>query len=100
MNTTPPDPGPALTAWVQSMVDAAAEKAAHAAVEKYRALERESTAEPSPYMTRRASAEFLGTCEDQLARLAKSGKVKHYKCGRHLRFKREDLVAYLEGGAK
>lgn len=96
---TPPDSGHLLIvqmspAALAEMIEAATRKAL---VERE---EREGREEPSPYMSRRAGADFIGVCEEQLARLAKAGKVKSYNAGRHLRFKREDLIAYIEGSAK
>lgn len=58
--------------------------------------DREERAEPV-YLDTSAAAKVTGLSAKHLERLGRAGTVKVYRAGRHLRWKHEDLVAYIEG---
>lgn len=45
------------------------------------------------------AAEILGVCARQVQRLAKAGALPHRRLGKLYRFKREDVLAFLERGS-
>lgn len=97
-SNTNTDLGPALTA-LQSMLDAAAEKA----VAKWIAAQAvaQQPASPSEWVDVETGAKDVLKCNPRtLARLAQSGVIPSSRVGNRLRLKRADLEAYLAGGAK
>lgn len=46
-------------------------------------------------ITREALAHFLAVHPNTVDRLAKAGKIRHYRVGRAVRFRREDVEAFL-----
>jgi excisionase family DNA binding protein len=70
------------------LVDALAERVADALVERL--------PEPvQPYMTVEHAAEYLACPKSRVYELVQQRRVKHYRDGRRLLFRREDLDAVL-----
>lgn len=86
-----PDPGKLIVEIIRPMVR-----------EEIRAALRDLLAErekpPTVYVDTAGAAEVLGTHTKTVERLARAGTLKSYRAGRCLRFRREDLDAYMAGG--
>jgi excisionase family DNA binding protein len=47
-------------------------------------------------MNREQAAEFLGCSAESIWRWTRAGKLKALRVGRHLRYRVEDLIAFIE----
>jgi excisionase family DNA binding protein len=91
MNATHTDLGRLLAELVRPII----REEIRAAVAEARS-DREERAEPV-YLDTAGAVTFTGMSAKHLERLARAGKIKAHRAGRHLRWKHEDLVAYIEG---
>ncbi len=58
-------------------------------------LAESATRSPSPYLTVEEAAEYLGRPKSRVYELVAQRRVRHYREGRALLFRREDLDACL-----